>query len=566
MNSKTKKAPAKVLMNVGLRREIRVISNAIASRTQFLRRLTDPKKDIEAECGHPEFISTADYKLKFERGDVADRIIRLYPEECFSEPPLIYETEDEDETDFEKRWKELNETWRLSSILLRADVLSGVGRFGIIVLGINDGKSLDQPVEVVVNEAKRLSALAATPNEEDDGVEPDDLPEGPKYRLLYLRTFDESLVTIKKLETDPTSIRFGHPLVYEVKVWNENTVNEAGEVQAPATSSGFNKTLPDGKVVGTTMDVHWSRVIHLCDNRTTDDIFGQPRLKKVFNRVLDLHKVTGGSGEMFYKGGFPGLSLETLPTDEPVEIDKAATKDEMEEYYNGLKRYIALEGMTAKSLAPQVADPGPHADLQLRLISIALSCPWRIFTGSEVGQLASGQDVKAWNGRVQTRRVEYVSPFIIRPFVDRLIVLGILPKPEGSPDDEAPSRTDGLPKYLIHWNDRNAASEQEKAEVAEKRTNAIAKYVSGGCDQVIPPEHFLELIIGFDAEEVEAILNEAEETMEEGSRFAPDPAEQHQRDIEKIEASAAARAQAAPPGRGTQPAGFARNGKAKKKK
>lgn len=563
---KKKALPQKIQLNSGLRRDISTITNAVASRTQFLRRLLDPKKDIEVECGHPEYITTSDYSDKFERGDVADRIVRLYPEECFAEPPVIYETEDEDRTDFEKKWDELNETMRLTSILLRADVLSGVGRFGIIVLGINDGKDFKEPIDAVVKESVRLSAKAAKPNSDDDDDEEDGEESQLKYRLLYLRTFDESLVTIKKLETDPRSIRFGQPLIYEVNVWQDNVVNEAGEVSLTPTSSGTNKVAPSGAIVGNKMEVHWSRVIHICDNRTTDDIFGTPRMKKVFNRILDLHKVAGGSGEMFYKGGFPGLSLEMMETDEPVELDKEATKDEMEAYYNGLKRYIALEGMTAKSLAPQVADPGPHVEVQIRLICIALACPWRVFMGAEVGQLASGQDNKAWNTRLQRRREEYVSPHIIRPFIDRLILLGVLPKPTGNPDDEEAERTDGMPKYSIHWNDLNAASEEEKATVAEKRTNAIAKYVAGGCDQLIQPNHFLELILGFDTDEVEAILEDAEEAQEEGSLFAPDPAEQHARDLEKIEATATARANGAPPpapgGRG----GFARNGKKTGKK
>ena len=208
---------------------------------------------------------------------------------------------------------------------------------------------------------------------------------------------------------------------------------------------------------------------------------------------------------MFWKGGFPGISLETQPTDDPVELDKEATKEEMEQYYEGLKRYIALEGMTAKNLLPQVADPGPHGELQIRLICISLSCPWRVFMGAEVGQLASGQDMVAWSRRMSKRQEEYLTPSVVRPFVDRMIVCGILPAP---------------PKYTVWWHEVNAPSEDEKASIATKRTDAMSKYVAGGLDQLISPKKFLELVMKFEKPEVDSIVEEVEA---EGKLIDTDP-------------------------------------------
>jgi hypothetical protein len=357
--------------------------------------------------------------------------------------------------------------------------------------------------------------------------------EEQHYRLIYLRTFDESLVKIVQLENNPNNPRFGQPIMYELTLYKEN-VSEAGVSlsDVPPPSSGINKIDPN-ITSRTSLRVHWHRIVHLADNRLRDEIFGTPRMKKVYDRVLDLHKIAGSSPEMYYKGAFMGMALETHPSDEPVAIDKQATKDELEEYYEGLKRYFTLEGMTANPISPQVVDPGPAADLQLKLIAMALACPMRVFMGAEVGSLASGQDIVAWNGRLQKRREEYLTPYVIRPFVDRLIDIGILPFPVGG--QETPLQEQGQPirpVYIIYWSDLNTPSTAEQADVAVKRATAMSSYMAGGVDQLISPRHFLELVIGFSADETESILNEVGDRL-----IQTDPLLEHQMELDKIAAA-----------------------------
>ena len=61
-----------------------------------------------------------------------------------------------------------------------------------------------------------------------------------------------------------------------------------------------------------TADVHWTRILHVADNRKTSEIFGMPRLHVVYNNVLEIKKITGSSGEMFYKGAYPGYAIEAV--------------------------------------------------------------------------------------------------------------------------------------------------------------------------------------------------------------------------------------------------------------
>lgn len=221
-------------------------------------------------------------------------------------------------------------------------------------------------------------------------------------------------------------------------------------------------------------------------------------MKKVFDYLLDLSKVAGGSAEMFWKGGFPGLSLETYPEllqNSNVEMDPEKTKRQIENYMNGLQRYIATIGMTAKSLDVQIADPTPHLEVQLKLIATSLGIPWRVFVGSEAAQLASETDIRTWNRRVNHRRERYLSPYVILPTLRRLIDLGILPRPKKGP--------------YVSWPDLNTPSDKDQAVVAEGMSKAMELYVASGADQLMSPFHFLTIVLKLTDEQALSVMTKA---------------------------------------------------------
>ena len=128
------------------------------------------------------------------------------------------------------------------------------------------------------------------------------------------------------------------------------------------------------------------------------------------------------------------------------------------------------------------------------MISAATGIPKRILTGSERGELSSSQDKDEWMAYVQSRREEYAEPLILRPFIDRCIEYGILPK----------ATTEG---YTIKWEDLFAISESERVAMGKGRAEALSKYASSPmAEGVMPPEAFLEHILGFDKDTVEIIL------------------------------------------------------------
>ena len=331
------------------------------------------------------------------------------------------------------------------------------------MLGTDDGKQLNEPVEGIDLKTGEKTGK-----------------KGKERKLLYLKPFDQSVVKIKTNESDVTSPRYGFPTMY--------TIDFAAET---SNTSDIN-----------TKEVHWTRVIHVADNRDISETLGIPRMRNVYNRILDVRKILSGSGEMFWKGGFPGYSLEVNPDLDVTltDTDKIAIRKEMKDYSDGLQRYIALTGISVKSLEPQVSDPKGHIDAQIKYIALSMSVPYRIFIGTEEAKLASTQDVKTMNKRVAKRQEGYLTPMLLRPLIDRLIAYGVLPE---------------VDEYFVEWPDLNTPTDEDKAKVAVLKTEALAKYVQAGLDSLIAPKEYLMIIFGMTEEEAQVIEDATIKFLEE---------------------------------------------------
>lgn len=432
-----------------------LINDALLSRQALLEKMMGGKaKDINKECGYPSTITTSEYKLLYDREGIAARVVDIYPTETWQDDPEVVESMDGDETEFETQWDSLVESHNIYHYLALVDELSGIGRFGLLFLGLADGKPFSQAAAGVNEKGEKVGSVT--------------------HKLKYLRAFDESCVKVKDWQKDITNPRFGHPVLYTITFKGEEGMADQ------------------------TLDVHWSRCIHVADNRINSEVYGRPRMQNVFNRLFDLRKVLGGSGEMFWKGGFPGLAFEVNPDQTDVTFDEESIARQVRKYDRGLQRYLAIQGVTAKSLTVQVADPSKHIESALRAIAITIGCPFRVFMGSEQAQLASAQDSKSWNRRIKKRREKYVGPFIIKPFVDRLIAFGIMPEV-------------GEGGYKVAWPDLGSPSDEEKAKIGKERTDALVNYVSSGLSTLIPPMEYLTLICGYDDETAEAIVEASED-------------------------------------------------------
>jgi len=460
-----------------------------AMRSRMTQYWSDNRKDIDDECGYTKDLSgmpASFYRDMYDRFGIATRVVELYPSETWGVTPTVYESEDEEEqTPFELAWKHLSVSLNFDSWIVdeesspiwdnlsRWDNLSGIGRYGVLLLGIDDGKDLSEPI-------------SGFEDDSDVGLYTLNVAETKsKQNLLFLRVFDESLVDVSRYEARINHRRYGQPIYYNLTL-NDPLVQHTGI----------------GHDSGKEVRVHWSRVIHFADNMMSSEVYGVPRMQPVYYHLQDLRKLLGGSAEMFWQGAFPGISFETHPNlGNQVKVDTKNMKSQVQSYFNGLQRYLSLTGVNAKQLSPTVSDPTSHIERHIDAICIRLGVPKRIFMGSERGELASSQDKDTWEERLSDRRKKVVTPRMIRPFVDRLIQIGILPIPKKG--------------YHVKWVEERDIGPEEKAKIAETRMKAISTYLGSGADSLIAPFDFLVREIGYNKEEAEEILENSLEYSEE---------------------------------------------------
>jgi hypothetical protein len=386
------------------------------------------RRNLPAILGYKPELTYDDYKQCYERRDLAHRLIRAYPEATWSQPPTVQEDDQDDvETPFEVAWQALVMRLGVYARLVRTDVLANLGQYSVLLIGLRGQPDLAAPARPVRS--------------------PDD--------VLFLAPYSEEFAEIEAFETNPASPLFGQPSVYKV-TFNRQT-----------TSSS--RTLP--RKIGF---VHASRVLHVSEDCLDDDVYGIPRLKPVFDRLEDLLKVVGGSAEFFFRGAQRLIGLEGLPDYQLQPGDEEAFKTSIEEFQHRLKDYIRVEGATIKELSGQAASPRDHFDVLMDLIAGTTGIPKRILTGSERGELASTQDQEAWLQRVSRRQTTFAEQSLLRPLIDRLLLLGALPAP--------------VQPYSVVWENLFALSSEKQALIAKDVATALAQYAGQGMAATVVPE------------------------------------------------------------------------------
>ncbi len=444
--------------------QLTTMSNTILSRRSlagYLGQSFGGDRDLYTECGYPVELRYDNFYSRFVRQDISQRILAAYPDATWRMLPEVYETEDSKETEFERMWKDMVKKKKIFHYLKRTDKISGIGQYAVLLLGFADG--VDFKTE---------------------------LKEGEGKQLLYMRPYSQSNASIYEWETNQRNERYGLPKVYDLTVNNPINLSSSNDNKSDAYSHIY---------------VHWTRIIHIAQDLQEDDVYGTPVLESIYNRLQDIETILGGSTEMFWKMGFPGLALKA-ESDSNWDIQtKADMESQVKNYMNGLERVMRLRGIDVQQLIPTGIDPTPLLSMELKFISGAKGIPLRVLIGSERGELASTQDDKNWNSRVAERR-EYIGEHsLIRPFVERLQYAGILPNVE----------------FNIDWPDINVPSDIERADVGLKRMQALQLYCNAiGADDRYPIEKFLENEMGMNPEEIALIMPEYEKAIAEEEKQA----------------------------------------------
>ena len=342
------------------------------------------RRNLWRSFGYPNTISAEDYWQAYRRGGVANRVVKSFAQACWRDGAVVrddagsgFKPDEDGYSPFAQAWQTLAEDARALHYLERADRLSRVGQFGLVVMGFKDSLPLSAPQE---GEAE----------------------------IAYINAYAERSVTISKWDADPQSERYGLPEIYRIQV------------------AGAGSTAPQQPIT-----VHHSRVIHVAENADDSDVFGEPALRPVWNYLLDLEKISGSSAETFWLNARGGMAIEAA-SDASLSPDAInQMRDQAKEYEDQLRRVMALQGAKVQMLTTNVASPADNMAMLEALISGTTGIPQRILFGSERGDLASTQDENSWEARVDERRVHHCGPLILEPFVKRMMETGNLPAPQG---------------------------------------------------------------------------------------------------------------------------------------
>jgi hypothetical protein len=363
------------------------------------------RRDMYKALGRKRVLLPIDYRSRFKRNAVANRVVKALPKATWRGGAELVEDQDvQTDTVFEQAFKELDQRLKVWSVFQRADVLAGIGRYAIILIGAPG--VLESPLDHVAG--------------------PDD--------IKYLMPFAEEDATISRYETNQEDPRFGLPLFYTLK---RQTVANGNATNSAAFSA----------------NVHFSRVVHIADGLLDDNIFGEPRLECIWNLLDDLDKVTGGGAEAFWRRADQGIQFDLKPDMNIKDDQKKQLRQQIHEYEHDYRRFLLTRGVEVNTLGSDVADFSKPVDSIISQISTGTGIPQRILMGSEQAKLAGKSDRSNWDERVSDRRVDYAGPWVVRPFVDRLIALGALPEPD---------------QYDVSWPQLKVMDDVERAEVALK--------------------------------------------------------------------------------------------------
>ena len=378
-------------------------------------------RDTYTVLGYDKSPDFEDYEQRYERQDIARRIIELPPKDTWRKPPEI----ESDNEQFVEQFEALVDSTLLYHYLKRWDIVSGIGQYGLLFVGYADG----QPIEEEVN-AGALASLDAS--------------EAVQFLTPFTQDDVEGWKLGKEQGLDASDPRYNKPVTYYI---------DFGEVDGDSRDDDIK-------------EVHHTRVQHFAEGATTSDLKGTPRLKPVLNRLFDREKVVGASAEMFWSGADRKLvfnvdpeKVASVPEDRLAKLSEDAQK-----LTHDMQQHMNTYGTDVQVIGGETPNPEGVVKVIDQSIAGATGIPQNKLVGNEMGERSTTQDRKNWFDNIGSRQETTAGPQMQRPLMMDFIEFNVLPDAE----------------FSIEFPSLFELNEVEESEVQQNRAKAAKDIAPNG--------------------------------------------------------------------------------------
>jgi hypothetical protein len=409
--------------------------------------LDSKRPDAWCTYGYPTEISFEEFKTAYERTGAGHGAVERILGKCWEKVPRIKLDDGKDnESTWEKQvgvffQEKKTNVWNK---IIELDRRGLVGYYSAIIYQVADNKRWDQPLETA-------------------------------QRLVKIIPCWENEIKASAWDMDQSSERYGEPTMW---------------------SYTENRPFAQDKQPVTQVQIHWTRVQEM---RTV------PLLKAGFNHLLDMCKVSGGSGESFLKNSARTVSVEfdkdADPTvkgvdgEEPVSLKDALNK-QIQALNTNQDAAIVLQGAKVTTLQTTIADPTGPWSVPANEFAASVQLPFTVLFGQQTGRLASDQDKVDTANRCGSRRLTECEPMLTE-FIRRMQSANLLPAGE----------------FKIEWSDLLEPSDKDRLEKTKIMADTNKVTFESGAEPVYTQEE-MRLMADYDPMEIERpVVDVPPETM-----------------------------------------------------
>ncbi|ENO0867200.1 TPA: DUF1073 domain-containing protein [Providencia stuartii] len=424
-------------LSLAVNNAVKAMQRARMSYVQALGTGNTKRPRIWNEFGWPETLTFDDFYRAYDRNALGGAAVDRYISGCWIDYPEIFEGDEEADQDGSTDWdKSLNKLLKKHwEQIVEADKRNLVGRYSGLIIQIRDNRPWNEPVDTTI--VKKLKDKA----------------------IVRLIPAWEAQLDVKTWDEDQTSENYSMPTMYS---FTEKVVGD--------DSDGSPSRI---------IEIHPDRVITLIEGAADGKMSsGVSLLRKGYNKLLDIEKVSGGSAEGFLKNASRQLNYSFGEnTDFTALADALGTNleglpDALDEQVRRLNQSIDsasfMQEGTATVLSVAAADPEPTWRALLAEFAASINMPVKVLIGQITGERASTEDMKDWARTCKSRREGFLSK-VITDLIHQLGKLGVIEQKD---------------EITVSWSDLLAPSQSEKldnmskaADVAMKTQNSFGRSV-----------------------------------------------------------------------------------------